>query len=75
MRAKFRIDRITDYGHSKTLHLSAVTGGPSASDEDKSFWDATPAGTIEICVTNLEAVKDYRVGHDFYVDFSCGKEG
>lgn len=41
------------------------------SEENKQFWDATPAGSIEMNITNVNAVpKDLKYGDEFYVDFT-----
>jgi hypothetical protein len=67
MRAKVRLNSITDNGWQKVLKLAPVTGG---STENDSFWKATPNGSIELGVDNLPAVEGMKVGDEFYVDFT-----
>lgn len=72
MRAKVRLNSILDSGYSKTLKMAPVTG--KATPEDAAFWKATPCGSIELQVDNLDAVKDMKVGQFFYVDFTPADE-
>lgn len=63
VRAKFRCN-----GNSNgVVLLLAVTTG---SEENKSFWNATPAGSISLSITNPEAVNQFEVGKEYYVDFT-----
>jgi hypothetical protein len=50
-----------------TVHLSPVTSG---SDENKKFYEATPGGKIELGTVNGEALKQFAIGDEFYVDFT-----
>lgn len=40
------------------------------SEENRSFWNATPAGAISLTITNPDAAKQFVVGSDYYVDFT-----
>lgn len=68
MRAKVRLNSITDRGWQKELLFNPVTGGKSP--ENASFWKATPSGSITLGVDNLAAVADMKVGDEFYLDFT-----
>lgn len=74
MRAKFRLQSVTDYGNQKRLEFNAVTSG---SDENKSWAKFTPSGRIEMMVDNLPAVEGFSPGDEFYLDFTRAprKEG
>lgn len=54
-----------------TVTLSAVTGG---SEENESFFSATPIGTIEMTITNPDAAESFELGASYYVDFSDAPE-
>jgi hypothetical protein len=54
-----------------------VTGGQvslhpvyAGEGEDRTFWDATPSGRIELNITNRQALDQFRSGQKFYIDFT-----
>ncbi|MFB3893234.1 MAG: hypothetical protein ACE15C_14555 [Phycisphaerae bacterium] len=60
------------------LKLSAVTSSNSHdSAENKSFWDATPAGSLEIhCASGAIAEEMAKcLGQTFYLDIEPAQEG
>jgi hypothetical protein len=74
VRAKFRVvesSKVTSaYGgpkpvESDRIKLSAVTG---PGNEDWSKW--TPSGDLNIQITNPEAMGQFEVGKDYYIDFT-----
>lgn len=73
VRAKFFVQSITTSkawngpGLMGTVRLQPVTSG---SEENKAFYEATPAGQIELGTVNHEALKQFNVGDEFYVDFT-----
>lgn len=69
VRAKFRVNSITEYSYSRTIRLVAVYPDKD-NPENKSFWDATPSGTMELNITNPEAFSQFKVEQDFYIDFT-----
>lgn len=66
IRAKFKCDSVTDYGHSKQVCLSAVTSG---IDKKKKLWKYTPAGDLKMYIDNPEAAKMFKPGSEYYLDF------
>lgn len=73
VRAKFQCDGVTkeaglDYS---TIQLSPVING---SEENKRFWNYTPAGSISLSTTNESAAKQFEVGKEYYVDFTSEDE-
>ena len=73
-RAKFKVDSIEQQlhwdrskGELHTIKLSPVTAG---SEENKTFFSATPVGRIELGVLNQEAGKQFELGKEYYVDFT-----
>lgn len=71
VRAKFRCDNIepAQVGDNPpaTIRLSPVTSG---SPENESFYKFTPGGSLVLGTINAEAVKQFEVGKDYYVDIS-----
>lgn len=74
VRAKFKVQSITQsagWGASPvrvfTVRLTPVVGG---SEENKSFYAATPTGSIELGCTNEGVGEQFAIGQDFYVDFT-----
>jgi hypothetical protein len=72
VRAKFQCQRIekSKYagGENSKIILTAVTA--YNAPEDKPFWDATPAGTIELQVVNDKAVEYFEPGKQYFIDFT-----
>lgn len=74
VRAKFKVTAITttahwqkDKGHIGTVKLQPVTSG---SPENAAFYEATPCGEILLGTINKEALAQFEIGREFYVDFT-----
>ncbi len=52
-------------GTAETVKLTAVAG-----DENKPWSMYTPSGSVEIAITNPDAVKQFKVGGLYFVDFT-----
>lgn len=50
---------------SEAVELVPVNG---KGNEDWSRW--TPSGSLKLTITNPEAVKQFEVGKDYFVDFT-----
>ena len=66
IRSKFNVAEITKFGNGGG---TKVTLFPviNQSEENKSFWDATPSGKIELNISNPDA--EFELG-EYYVDFT-----
>jgi len=68
VRAKFRVSSITHYeGSNTSVKLAPVVGG---SEENKRFYKYTPGGLIELSTVNEESAAQFKVGAEYYVDFT-----
>jgi|SoiMethySBSTD1v2_1073268.scaffolds.fasta_scaffold312808_2 hypothetical protein len=72
VRAKFRVDSITrrkgyNSGETQDIKLFPVHSG---SEENKSFYAATPSGEITIGCANPDAAKLFELGKEYYIDFT-----
>jgi hypothetical protein len=72
VRAKFRVQDISKTSNGPgqtctTIRLLPVTSG---SDENKRFWQYTPAGEIKLTTTNDEAAAEFLLNQEFYIDFT-----
>lgn len=72
-RAKFichEVAKVMGYGANKILYSAKFHPVSSGSEENKSFYAATPSGSIE-----LSTVKEdhFEVGKTYYVDFSIAE--
>lgn len=56
-------------GSVKLSAIHANEKDPNASPEDIAFSLASPSGTIEISITNADALEQFQPGDDFYVRF------
>jgi hypothetical protein len=68
VRAKFIVESVTNtrYGNG-VVKLSPVASG---SEENEKFWQYTPSGLIELQTTNLDALNQFEVGKEYYIDFT-----
>jgi len=64
VRCKFRCHHKTDDGQ---VCLSPVYSG---SEENKSFFKATPAGEIRFFTVNPAALGQFQTDKEYYVDFT-----
>lgn len=69
MRAKLKIESITQLAYAEVLKFSAVYGGDTNS-EDNTFSSATPSASLEMTITNKALHKTFEAGQKFYVDFT-----
>lgn len=68
MRAKFLADSVTNHASGNTVvKLTPVYGN---TEENKSFWEATPNGSLEMCITNPKANQFFVAGTEYYLDFT-----
>lgn len=68
IKAKFVAASVLDNQYEsgkKDVTLLAVTDG---SEENKAYWAATPAGSINLSVLNPEA--EFEAGAEYYVEFT-----
>ncbi|MHB9148335.1 MAG: hypothetical protein ACYC2U_08245 [Candidatus Amoebophilus sp.] len=68
VRAKFVVET-KDPGDFGNITLSPVYS-TDPNHENKKFWDATPAGQIQMWIQNPEAFKHFKLGKEYYVDFT-----
>jgi len=52
----------------RTLNFTPVYSVDPTS-ENKTFWDATPSGSLQLGVVNPEAWKYFELGKEYYLDF------
>lgn len=79
VRAKMKVTELTTravdlYDHetkktrattAEVVKLSAVSG-----EENRPWSQYTPQGTVELHITNPDAVKQFAIGATYYVDFT-----
>lgn len=53
--------------YSETVHMHPVYGD---GEENKSYSDATPSGSISLAITNKSAWGFFVAGREYYVDFT-----
>lgn len=73
VRAKFYVTSVEPNGAEKeedqgsTVSLSPVMTG---SEENENFYKWTPGGNIVLSTINKAAADQFKVGMEFYVDFT-----
>lgn len=85
VRAKMRVNSIERYASSlynsergksypaelQTVKLAVVTGG---SKEDNTFSSSTPAGKLELTITNQDTVAFFELNKTYYIDIRSAEE-
>jgi hypothetical protein len=67
-RCKFQVQSVTKYqGHMEAIKLTAVYDDGVAK-ENASFASATPSGSLEITVTNVNVIGKLLPGAYYYLD-------
>ncbi len=71
-RAKFEVVSITQYSRfgGIKVEMTPVYPNDDPSHPNKTFWEATPNGKIEMQINNPSAIAQFEVGREYYVDFS-----
>lgn len=59
----------------RTVMMSPVYANDSPTvyarnHENTKFWSATPSGTVELAMINPEAWEHFKLGREYYLDFS-----
>lgn len=72
VRAKFVVQSVTEFApagvkRSGSVVLTPVTSG---SEENKTFWEYTPSGRLEMQITNGAALDQFKPGQQYYIDFT-----
>lgn len=74
VRAKFTVQSVTQQKHwdAAKWSLSIVKLQPviSGSEENQSFYEATPCGGIELGMLNDAAAAQFELGKSYFVDFT-----
>ena len=74
VRAKCRCiekaDTASPYGKPSDPTQTSVTLAPVQGDENKSWSQRTPGGSIKLHITNPAAIAAFEVGKDYFVDFT-----
>jgi hypothetical protein len=71
VRAKFKVTSVTpDESGSGRVILHPVYSG---SKENETFWKYTPAGYIDLTITNPGAINQFEIDKEYYVDFSLSE--
>ena len=69
-----KADGSTDYSKPENVEKRTLNFTPVHSDvegsENKSFWDASPSGSVQLGVVNPEAWKHFEIGKEYYLDFT-----
>lgn len=54
----------------RTISMSPVYGNGDPNHENTKFWQASPTGNLELGCVNLAAAEQFKLGQEFYVDFT-----
>ena len=66
------IEDLTSGGDEKVKYAEVVSMHPvySDSEENKTFSDATPSGSVQLTVSNKNAWGFFVTGKEYYLDFT-----
>jgi hypothetical protein len=69
VRCKFKVDRTEKTTYGDGVVLTPVYN-PDPASENGKFWKATPSGEIRFSSCNADAMAQFEVGKEYYVDFT-----
>ncbi|GAB3303797.1 hypothetical protein [Hymenobacter tenuis] len=69
VKAKFQVTTIETNENGYTQIGMAPVYSDDPNHENKKYWNATPAGTIFLGVSNEQAFAGYATGDEVYVTF------
>lgn len=71
VRAKFRLDlKQTDPNTKQASLVFNAAYDPDPSSPNYHFWQATPAGRLEMQIVNQAAADQFEQGKFYYLDFT-----
>lgn len=68
IRAKFTVESVNHLAYGD--HIVKMSARYSDSPEDNQFAKATPSGSLEMWVSNPDALDFLEPGKQYYLDFS-----
>lgn len=71
IRCKFEVETIID-GQDSSYKSAVLTPVMEGSEENKKFWEFTPAGRLELSVTN-GSLDSLALGQEYYIDISLAE--
>ncbi len=71
IRAKFQCQEVAKTTDVTRVKLTPVTGN---TDDNKSWSKWTPAGQIDMLITNPDAADAFVPGEEYFVDFKSVKQ-
>ncbi len=70
VRAKFVCSSVTRFAYPGQVQVVLSPVMDSKTPENKSFWDATPNGKLDMTITNPAAGEQFEPGKSYYLDFT-----
>jgi hypothetical protein len=73
VRAKFVVVSVSSVQHHRCEKQESVEMQPviGSSEENKSWSKYTPSGSLKMTITNPEAMAQFELGKEFYLDFTA----
>lgn len=70
IKAKVVVNNIEELGEPKYAEQIQMNPVYGTGEENKSYSEATPSGSISLCITNKNAWGFFVDGKKYYVDFT-----
>ena len=71
VRAKFKLIEIRSHHWNPNARTFVFQPQyDSTIEEDRRFYDATPSGQCEMLVNNPAVIEEFKIGQDYYLDFT-----
>lgn len=78
VRAKFTVQSIERQLSYQGKEVHTVKMAPVYSNdpesENRKFWEASPSGSLQLGMVNAEAVNQFELGKEYYLDFTPAGE-
>lgn len=69
--AKFKAEEVTNFAYkNQRVKMTAVTDTVHKGSENNTFSIATPWGTLEMMVSNPDAIDFLKPGKSYYLEFT-----
>lgn len=74
VRAKMRVVRRSEVDWATFVRVVVLQAVYGDGTENKSWSEATPSGQIELTITNPAAHEQFKLGKEYFVDFTPAGE-
>ena len=68
IKAKIHVSKVTKTAYAETIEAAPVCSS-DPNDPNKSWSEATPSGSVELCITNKQVFGHFVPGEEYLLTF------